>query len=994
MASYPAPPSYPTHFQAASSTTNLFHPAPPLQRRPLNPFLGARAHLSLSWLSQQFLALLLVLIAFAFLLASIPTLVKDAKDALNAACQGVEGAASVAVSLPHYAADGINEMNVAAVRAVTDGAGTVIDMALLAVEKVVIFIIDIYRSLFLCLLDLAVHGSLTVLVNGLEEAQEFIQDAIGGVRTAIQDSIQGIETALNKTVELIDKIPGVDISLPSLDVPELSALENVTLPTTLVDALTSLNSSIPTYEQLKEQLDTMISTPIEALRTEVNSTFTNASSLISVELLPVPAKQSIEICQDLDTGWVNDVGDDLAKVVKIMIGLVVLAMGLWIVGCALWERYSYRVFLGGVDAARQAWLADLLSSSSASTAAAGPHPHSSVAESTLSTPNLLSFLNASSHPTLFRHLRRLQSLLRLRTSHAKAQLVWFLSYIAHPYAWAFLALGLVGLVVVQIQLAVLEGPVKSLVHRRAEQGAGEFSTSVVGALNDKWNETSTEWAEGTNKVILGLQDTINDDVFSWVNTTTTSINSTINTFYTGITDGLTDVFNGTVLEDPVLDLVYCILGSKVDALSSALTWLHSHAHLSLPTVSPSVLLLSPDRSAELTDSLTSPNSSYSAPSVADKMLDAYRRSLEQQRMGFCVAVGIWGLVLLMGVVGLVWRERESKRPLVGDEEEKDEAAQGGEDEKRFFFSSSSGGVGSRLKLKPLHLRSASASAFFHPSSSSRRAAAAAEGEDEPPSPAYALFPQPGESTAYPPPPPGPHAREGDPYGSTRSWASLVDFFRPSDSAPTAEGASKEGGRKPISLPRPARSSGFAPSFFPAASSKAKLAMTGSREKLDRRVRELRGRVEERREERRRRRRGEEREWVRMDEAQDEGDGERRGGGRGPPSSPPPRVPLPPLPDSPVPPVLRLANPFSDPLFSPSSPPPPLPLRNPFLDPLSSPPPTLNPFSTSTSTSALPYEARPVVPFGPPTGEGGEGGEGGGRNPFADPAGGGRVGRAV
>lgn len=76
------------------------------------------------------------------------------------------------------------------------------------------FIVDTYRSLYLCLLDLAVHGSITVLVKGIEEAQEFVTDAISGVRTAIQSSINGIETALDKTVGLIDKIPGcVRVSL-------------------------------------------------------------------------------------------------------------------------------------------------------------------------------------------------------------------------------------------------------------------------------------------------------------------------------------------------------------------------------------------------------------------------------------------------------------------------------------------------------------------------------------------------------------------------------------------------------------------------------------------------------------------------------------------------------------------------------------------------------------------------------------------------------------
>lgn len=298
----------------------------------------------------------------------------------------------------------------------------------------------------------------------------------------------------------------VDISLPSLDVPELSALENVTLPDTLVNALTSLNSSIPTLSEFRSTLDDLISKPIESLRANINGTLSN--STIDVELLPIPPKQTVELCTNLDTSWIDDVGSDLGKFVKVAIGLVVLVMALFIIANALWEKWRYRVFLGGVEAAREAWLNDLLSAASS----VAHDAKSQTAHETLSTTNLLSFLNASSHPTLFRHVSRLASFLRLSTSSSRADLIWFLSYIAHPPAWAFLALGLVGLIVVQIQLAILDGPIRRMVRRRAEDGAGQFSSSVMGALNEKMRNASESWANGTNQVILGLQDDVNNNL--------------------------------------------------------------------------------------------------------------------------------------------------------------------------------------------------------------------------------------------------------------------------------------------------------------------------------------------------------------------------------------------------------------------------------------------------------------------------------------------------
>ncbi|BGO95607.1 hypothetical protein NBRC10512_006775 [Rhodotorula toruloides] len=754
MTTYP-PPSYPIHSPPS-------YPPRPV----LRPFLGPRAHISLSWLSQEFLALILLLIALAFLLASLPGLTRDAKASLLSACTGVEGAASVAVSLPHYMADGVNELNVRTVNAVTHGLGEVLDLMLQALEAIVLFIIDTYRSLYLCLLDLAVHGSIAVLVKGIEEAQGFVTDAISGVRTAIQASIGGIETALNKTVDVIDKIPGVDISLPSLDVPELSALENVTLPDTLVNALTSLNSSIPTLSEFRSTLDNLISKPIESLRANINGTLSN--STIDVELLPIPPKQTMELCTNLDTTWIDDVGSDLGKFVKVAIGLVVLVMALFIIANALWEKWRYRVFLGGVEAAREAWLNDLLSAASS----VAHDVKSQTANETLSTTNLLSFLNASSHPTLFRRVSRLASVLRLSTSSSRTNLIWFLSYIAHPPAWAFLALGLVGLIVVQIQLAILEGPIRRMVRRRAEDGAGQFSSSVMGALNEKMRDASESWANGTNKVILGLQDDVNNNLFGWVNDTTTSLNSTMNGFYTEITDTITEIFNGTVLEDPALNLIYCLLGSKVDSISTALTWLHDHAHLSLPTVSPSALLLSQNRTDDLTATLTNPHSTISAPSIAEKMVNAYERNLEQQRLGFIVAIGVWVLVVLMGLVGAWWRARGTlwwanrRGGMRGGKDEPDEKVErfGQDEEKSAFF-------------KPLHLRSMSSfgrsRAPYGASTSSldlHAPPAVTSARPEPPSfGATQPFFSPAEQLVVPP-------RGVSP--SARSWASLIDYFKP------------------------------------------------------------------------------------------------------------------------------------------------------------------------------------------------------------------------
>lgn len=101
------------------------------------------------------------------------------------------------------------------------------------------------------------------------------------------------------------------------------------------------------------------------------------------------------------------------------------------------------------------------------------------------------------------------------------------------------------------------------------------------------------------------------------------------------------------------------------ALSKALTVLNG-LHVTLPLVSPSVLLLSPNRTNELVSSISG-NSSSTAPTGADavvaRMLDRYEESLKTQRLGFVVCIGLWLVVLLMGVVGALYREKEEQETL-------------------------------------------------------------------------------------------------------------------------------------------------------------------------------------------------------------------------------------------------------------------------------------------------------------------------------------------
>lgn len=108
-------------------------------------------------------------------------------------------------------------------------------------------------------------------VNLLSEG---IQAAGTGIKSVIEASISGvndfISTALGGVNDVLSLI-GQSIKIPTIGQPDLSALDNVTLPSSFEQGLVNLNSSLPTLDELRTKMDEIIQGPFEKLKVEINS---------------------------------------------------------------------------------------------------------------------------------------------------------------------------------------------------------------------------------------------------------------------------------------------------------------------------------------------------------------------------------------------------------------------------------------------------------------------------------------------------------------------------------------------------------------------------------------------------------------------------------------------------------------------------------------------------------------------------------------------------
>lgn len=149
------PPTYDSH-----STTSFRQPTLP-------PYLTLPHRLSLAWLATPILSLAFVAFRLLLSLDAAQTALERTKADLLSSCLAAEKAATGTASMPRYMALATNKQFADAINGSIDGARAGLILALTIMEGVMNFIIDMYRSTFLCFLELVVKGGLEILIGAV-----------------------------------------------------------------------------------------------------------------------------------------------------------------------------------------------------------------------------------------------------------------------------------------------------------------------------------------------------------------------------------------------------------------------------------------------------------------------------------------------------------------------------------------------------------------------------------------------------------------------------------------------------------------------------------------------------------------------------------------------------------------------------------------------------------------------------------------------------------
>ncbi|KAF7185097.1 Plasma membrane fusion protein prm1 [Pseudocercospora fuligena] len=328
----PAPPS----LSAGDHESRDYYAAqdasrPPQQNEPyLTPYLGLRARLSQTWINRWTILLLLVLVRTIIAIASVDDNLVVARRQALSACTSVENVGSAMASMPHYMSQGLNELTARSIEKAINGLMQMLILTLTGVEEIVVFVINLLTQTYLCLITLAVSGSLHVAVSVAEDVGDFLNSTakdvgkgLSDVASDFQDAMNGFISGLNDLGSIFtgddDKPPTIDLS------SEIDKLNTLQLPTGYDQGLENLNKSIPTFAQVNNLTQTAIRFPFEEVKKLLNESLPRYT--MNDSIFPVPAKEQLTFCSDND--GVNDFFDDLVAIKnmakKVFLGVIITA---------------------------------------------------------------------------------------------------------------------------------------------------------------------------------------------------------------------------------------------------------------------------------------------------------------------------------------------------------------------------------------------------------------------------------------------------------------------------------------------------------------------------------------------------------------------------------------------------------------------------------------------------------------------------------------------
>lgn len=268
---YPAIPSHLNGAYEMNDFTDDQDIALPNSTLGHTPYLGLRARLSQTWINRWTILLILVLVRVLLAIKGLNGDIASARTEALSACTVVEATGSAMASMPYYMSMGVNELAADGVTKAVNGLMEMLQLTVTGVEEIVLFVINMMTATYTCLITLAIDGSFEAVISAIENVGNFMNKTIGRITSGISSDVASFEGEINKLIGDLNSIPaafGSSATIPTLNInASLADLNSIHIDTTQFDGdLSKLNASLPTFAQVQNFTNTVISLPFGEIK--------------------------------------------------------------------------------------------------------------------------------------------------------------------------------------------------------------------------------------------------------------------------------------------------------------------------------------------------------------------------------------------------------------------------------------------------------------------------------------------------------------------------------------------------------------------------------------------------------------------------------------------------------------------------------------------------------------------------------------------------------
>ncbi|KAL6947360.1 hypothetical protein ACO0QE_002243 [Hanseniaspora vineae] len=680
----------------------------------LKPYLSFQDRLSQIWINKYTIVCMLVIFKLLIFSSQVQKSLVNVEKSItdsNSVCYYYD---LMVNETPYYMSLMANYMLEKSIKESIKISLKVLSEVVYIVEKIIIFMFDMWCGTYLCLITSAVDGAVDVATNVTESLVDLANSTVHDAAKELNKGLSGLSSLVNGVVNEFDKLENELGSLFHKDTDDdgnssttqmstkisninltVSRLSNFYISSDIDTKLNKLSQETPDFDTVKNKTHSLLAIPFKKVIAEfkqvnvtkyVKSTNTSLKPVQFVqqvsqtggEVTRNKVTSSYDFCENVILPELTAFFKKFNKAVLIFQIIVIISLVVVALGSCVPEFYKELFFWKKLYKFKDS-VEDKMS---AKVSGADENPfdiEKPVRNSQIDViEEVFTVLPGFVGMSVMNKLPWFSSSRGLTGKEVKK--TWLIHYIFGKRA-AFLFLisisGLICCLIQYILIRYLQKVTKQVFPNTCPAAAAAAAAksnkqskviqNVMTNMTSMMNSSFHLWSTNTNAYIDTVQYNINNEVVvRSIETITTSLNTTTTTILDDINGVINKFFNNTILEKPTMSILNCVIGNKLESLIQGLTWVHDEFQISIPKPSASDLhdmySLMMASSGENGDTNASNKFETQMTSILqkighdlNKIIVFYKATIKSECILWCTLLALWLLQVPIGLIIIKWR---------------------------------------------------------------------------------------------------------------------------------------------------------------------------------------------------------------------------------------------------------------------------------------------------------------------------------------------------